>query len=175
MRNQQVPQFSNKSDHFCYHSFRKVNREAFERIISQFQDFISVFLFQMLNKNVDSKNEVKILQSLLNVLDFFHDCNELYNLISYEKFYNNSINESFDLRVDSEHYFQLLKNKELSDKKFCFIKYHWMFDAASKQEILCYYHEKQQRKEVLNSMEQDIYMSSAGIRNNMYLKLDVLF
>ena len=67
-----------------------------------------------------------------------------------------------------------LKVKKGGEKPFSLIKYHWLFDAASKSDILYTFNYHKQRTEMVNSFSDimNLHLNTIDLRS-MYLFMEV--
>ena len=146
-------------------------RTAVEQIVNNFNNFLSVYLFETLNSEFQDQSNfcsVPIIQSFLDVFEILFNSNKVHRIVSYSLFYNTALNENFNLKADYKIFFGNLKRKE---NKFCFLKYHFIFSAAQKFEILNYFNNGLQKEEVLKSLNVEDLLTATKESVSLMLKI----
>jgi len=127
--------------------FSDINKDIMSDLIKNYQDFLSVYFLS------DTRTDLDILIYFIKTFKIIYLVNERYKIVQYKEFYNDTINKNLDIKRDFEIYFNKLKKKiNLKDESFCLLSYPWLFDSASKSEVLYYYNTNKQRSEVFNQL-----------------------
>jgi hypothetical protein len=127
--------------------FSDINKDITTEIILNYQNFLSVYFLS------DSRTDLGILIYFIKTFKIIYLVNEKYRYVHYKEFYNDTINKNLDIKRDFEIYLNKLKKKiDIKDEKFCLLSYPWLFDSASKSEVLYYYNMDKQRSEVFNQL-----------------------
>lgn len=134
--------------------FSDLNKEILSELILNYQNFLSVYFLS------DTRTDLDILIFFMKTFKLFYLINEKYKILHFKEFYNEIINKNLDIKRDFDIYLKKLKKKiHLIDEQFCLLSYPWLFDSASKSEVLYYYNCDKQRSEVFNEL--------LNINNNM--------
>jgi hypothetical protein len=141
----EINEKSNKFDILQF--FSDINKDLMSELIKNYQDFLSVYFLS------DTRTDLDILIYFIKTFKIIYLVNERYKIVQYKEFYNDTINKNLDIKRDFEIYFNKLKKKiNLKDESFCLLSYPWLFDSASKSEVLYYYNTNKQRSEVFNQL-----------------------
>jgi hypothetical protein len=125
--------------------FSDVNKDILSELILNYQNFLSVYFLS------DTRTDLNILIYFIKTFKIIYLVNERYKIVQYKEFYNDTINTNLDIKRDFEIYLNKIKKKiNLKDETFCLLSYPWLFDSASKSEVLFYYNMNKQRSEVIN-------------------------
>jgi hypothetical protein len=147
-------------------------KSEFLSIINNYQNFLTLLLFNIGESEVRTEDSLLVLFNFMNIFQIFYEINDKYSIVSYKEFYNESVNTNLNIKEECKAFFRLLRKNEV-DKHFSIIKYHWLFDAAAKSDILRIYNFGQQRAEIMNSIG-DI-MEGLNLFNpmGMYLVMEI--
>ena len=127
--------------------FSDLNKEIMSELVLSYQNFLSVYFLS------DTRNDLDILVFFMKCFKLVYLVNEKYKYVNYKEFYNDTINKSLDIKRDFDIYLKKLKKKmDLKEERFCLLTYSWLFDSASKGEVLYYYNVEKQRSEVFNEL-----------------------
>ena len=95
----------------------------------------------------------KILVSCVKTFAILYRANEKFDIISYKEFYNDSVSKYLNLKDECRTYFMKMNEKykkKDGERPFSLIKYHFLFDAAAKSEIVYIFNYHKQRTEMFN-------------------------
>ena len=127
--------------------FSDMDRDILSEIILIYQNFLSVYFLS------DTRTDLDILKFFMKTFKMFYCVNEKYKILHFKEFYNEIINKNLDIKRDFDIYLMKLKKKiDIIDEQFCLLSYPWLFDSASKSEVLYYYNCDKQRSEVFNEL-----------------------
>ena len=152
--------------------------EQFSSLINNFQNFLALIIYQTgdIDDEEDEKDEnnLIVLVEFMKIFQLLYKINEYFQIISYKEFYNGGVSTDLNLKNECQTYMQILNKSKDSEKLFCLIKHHWLFDPAAKSEILYIFNYQKQRSEILNgimSMQNSLF-NPLSI-NNMYLYMEI--
>ena len=127
--------------------FSDVTKDIMSELILNYQNFLSVYFLS------DTRTDLEILIYFIKTFKIFYLINERFKIVHFKEFYNDTINKNLDINKDFEIYLNKIKKKiNLKDETFCLLSYPWLFDSASKSEVLYYYNTDKQRSEVFNQI-----------------------
>lgn len=166
----------NLSHIISFHEF-KYHKEIFSNIINNYQNFLALLLFQVGEGEEDDYRDEKtfeVLIKFMSVFNFIHQINEKLSIVNFRDFYNDSVSKYLNVKIECKNYLNSLKVKKGGEKPFSLIKYHWLFDAASKSDILYTFNYHKQRTEMVNSFSDimNLHLNTIDLRS-MYLFMEV--
>ena len=148
--------------------FSDLNKEIFSEIILNYQNFLSVYFLS------DTRTDLDILIFFMKLFKLIYVINEKYKIVHFKEFYNEIINKNLDIKRDFDIYLKKLKKKvDVEDEKFCLLSYPWLFDSASKSEVMYYYNCDKQRSEVFNEILNINNNMNNHLHNNFNLTFEV--
>lgn len=146
---------NNKSNN----NVNKDSVELFNDCINNFQNFLTILVLELTQEHVDpSSDDLKVLVGLLRVFELFYWANKKYGLISKTIFENEKVNNYLSLKLQCSSYFKYHHNKDNESiniisnevEYFSFIKYYFLYDSASKKDIITAYNSRLQVNEVMS-------------------------
>jgi hypothetical protein len=155
----------------------KNHKDAFNIIINNYQNFLALLLFQVGEGEEDDYRDERtfeVLIKFMTVFKFIHQIYEKFSIVTFKDFYNDSVSKYLNVKVECKNYLKSLTVKKGEEKPFCLIKYHWLFDAASKSDILYTFNYHKQRTEMMNSISDimNLQMNTIDLRG-MFLYMEV--
>lgn len=152
-------------------------KENFLSIMSNYQNFLTLLLYYLGDpEQLEERNEkgIDVLVHMMRVFEVFYKINENFDIVSYKEFHNESVNNNLNIKEECRSYFKILQKKSKGEKgSFSIIKYHWLFNTASKSEILLNFNLNKQRTEMMNSFNDILNDLNVVNMINMYLYLEV--
>lgn len=133
--------------------------ELFNDCINNFHNFLTILVLELTQEHSEpSIDDLKVLVGLLRVFELFYWANKNYGLISKTLFENEKVNNYLSLKVQCSSYFKYHHNKDtekiniISNEVdyFSFIKYYFLYDSASKKDIITAYNSRLQVNEVMS-------------------------
>lgn len=179
------PKINNKLNCFSISEDNSNNSIVlFKNCISCFQNFLTVLVLDLTQDHSEVTNtDLKILIGILRTFEMYYIANKRYDLVDKSLFESEKVNNYLSLKSQCFSYFtymQLRNNENMNifDKEisnFSFIKYFFLYDSASKKDIISQYNSKIQANEVSSSFEsidallglQNIYLVFKVKRNDL--------
>ena len=134
----------------------------------------------------------------IRIFKFFYDINEKFKILNFREFYNDSVSNYLNLKEECKNYISLLNRRKTSESEkkgssnklnslnssnnlnnsksqpFSLISYHFLFDAASKSEILYNFNFHQQKQEMMNSLSDIMNFQQNRVdMRGIYLFLEI--
>lgn len=143
--------------------------QFFSDCIVNFQNFLTVLVLELTQEHVDpTKDDLKVLVGVLRLFELFYWANKSLGLVDKSLFENEKVNNYLSLKYQCDSYFKYHHNKlndslNVFDKEvdaFSFIKYHFLYDSASKKDIITLYNSRLQQKSILSSIMENIDLLS---------------
>ena len=146
-------------------SFNEIKnfQDIFNKYVSKSQHFITLVLAALNTNNLEDEEEDEedftyneqlytLLEHFIKTFKTFNIINEKYNLLNPKEFYNYGISQNLNYKIECQTYLKILEKTYLNKKPFCLISYKFLFDPASKNEVLKYFNDQKQNDQVLNSL-----------------------
>ena len=137
-------------------------QDIFKDYVSKSQTFITLILDALNSNNEEEEEEEEefmyneqlytLLENFIKTFKTFNLINEKYNILNPKEFYNHGINQYINYKIECKTYYKILEKKYLNKKPFCLISYKFLFDPASKNEVLKYFNDQKQADQILNSL-----------------------
>ena len=138
-------------------------KDIFKDCVSNSQDFIALILGDLNINKLDNEEEEEeeftyneqlyvLLENFIKTFKTFYLINEKYHILNPKEFYNHEISKSLNFKIECKTYSKILEKKYLNKKPFCLISYIFLFDPASKNEILKIFNDQKQAHQILDSL-----------------------
>jgi hypothetical protein len=155
-------------------------KSEFGNIINNYQNFLTLLLFQIAENYEEIGTEYRtydVLKKFIKVFKYFYKVNEKFKISNFRDFYNDSVSNYLNLKEECQNYISILNKRKNSDSQkepFSLIKFHFLFDAAAKSDILYIFNFHQQRQEMINSISDimNLQMNRMDLRG-IYLFLEI--
>ncbi len=145
---------------------------VFSQLINNYQNFLALMIYQTGDDEEEGPNQdmFQVLVVFMKIFKILYQINESYKIVSYKEFYNGGVSNDLNLKIECKTYLKVLNKAPDSEDLFCLIKYHWLFDAAAKSEILYIFNYQKQRSEIFNMMMNQLNQISLS---SVFLVLEV--
>jgi hypothetical protein len=155
-------------------------KSEFGNIINNYQNFLTLLLFQIAENYDEIGTEYRtydVLKKFLKVFKFLNKINDKFKILNFHEFYNDSVSNYLNLKEECQNYISILNKRKNSDsqrERFSLIKFHFLFDAAAKSDILYIFNFHQQRREMINSISDIMNLQTNRMDlRGMYLFFEV--
>ena len=148
----------------------------FSLSLENLQNFLTVLILDYTGDDVlPTKNELKLLAGIMRIFEIFYHANLVFNFVDKYLFENEKVNDHLSIKSQLKTYFDHHHNKKVESfhilddeiEHFSFIKYHYIYNTASKKEIISEYNICLQEKEIKMGFQNLDILFGSGLTLNI--------
>lgn len=144
--------------------------------LENLQNFLTVLILDLTGEDVlPTKNELKLLVGLMRLFEIFYHSNLSFEFVNKSLFENEKVNDHLSIKSQLKTYFEYHHNKKVESlhlldveiEHFSFIKYYYIYNTASKKEIISEYNICLQEKEMKMGLQNLDILFGGGLTLNI--------